>query len=88
MKRRQRFREPFVREDIRTKNSKAACPRSQRLSRHANFSLDTDVFIFLSYCYWVCKHTQVPFSPVYSFYICEKPLKFSESVQVVFVVST
>ena len=25
----------------------------------ANFSLHTEVFIYLNYCYWVCKHTQV-----------------------------
>ena len=25
------------------------------------FSLDTNGFIFLNYCYWVCKHTYKPF---------------------------
>ena len=26
-----------------------------------NFSIATAVFIFLNYCYWMCKHTQIPF---------------------------
>ena len=30
---------------------------------HANFSLDSDDFIFLNYCYWVRNHTQVHFFP-------------------------
>ena len=29
------------------------------------------VFIFFKFCYWVCKHTQVPFLPDCSFKICE-----------------
>ena len=60
MNRRKRCHELFrFREDIRSESSKITCQRSQRL-RHANFSIDTDIFIFLNYCYWVCKHTQVP----------------------------
>ena len=54
---------------------------------HANFSLDSDDFIFLNYCYWVRKHTQVPFSPDCSFKICVKPSKFSKSVYIVLSVS-
>ena len=34
---------------------------SQRLRGQANFSLNTDIFNFFDYCYWMCKHTQVPF---------------------------
>ena len=53
-----------------------------------NFSFDTDVFIFLNYCYWVCKYTQENlFSPDCSFKICEKPSKFSKSVCLVLSVS-
>ena len=37
-------------------SSKIACLLSQRLRQHPNFSLDTDVFIFLNYCYWVFIH--------------------------------
>ena len=60
--RRKRFHEFFrLCKDIREQNSKITCPRSQRLRRHVNVSLDTDVFIFFNYCYRVCKHTQVPF---------------------------
>ena len=41
------FRELFrFREDIRSQSSKIACPRSQQIRGHANFSLDTDIFIF------------------------------------------
>ena len=36
--------------DLRLQSSKIAYPGSQRLRRHANFSLDTDIFIFLNYC--------------------------------------
>ena len=28
---------------------------------HPKFSLDTAVFKFLNYCYWMCKHTQIHF---------------------------
>ena len=56
-----------------SQSSKVASLCSQRLSGHAIFSVDMDVFIFLNYCYWVCEHTQVPFSPDCSFKICEKP---------------
>ena len=57
-----RFRDLFrFREDIRSQRSKIWCPGSQRLRRHPNFSLDTAVFKFLNYCYWMCKHTQIPF---------------------------
>ena len=70
-------------EDIQSQSSKIACPRSQRLLRPMNFSLDTNVLIFLNYCFWVCKHTQVPFSPDSSFKICEKPSMKFESVCVV-----
>ena len=41
------------------------------VSWHPNFSLDTNVFIFLNYCFWVCKHTQEPFSADCSFKICD-----------------
>ena len=34
------------RKNIRSQISKIACPRSQRLRGHTNFSLDTHVFIF------------------------------------------
>ena len=40
-------------------------------------------FILFNYCYWVCKHTQVLFSPDCSFKIWKKPSKFSESIRVV-----
>ena len=40
-------------------------------------------FILFNYRYWVCKHTQVLFSPDCSFKICKKPSKFSESIRVV-----
>ena len=42
--------------------------------------LDTDIFIFLNYCYWVCKN---PFS----FKICEKPSKYPRSLICVRVVT-
>ena len=29
------------------------------------------ILILLNYCYWICKHTQVLFSPYSSFKICE-----------------
>ena len=52
----------------------------------ATFSLLPEVFIFLNYCYWVCKHTQkhffcliVPLKSVRSLQ------KFSESVRPVIV---
>ena len=48
------FANIFVFSKILTQSSKIACPRS-----HANFSLDTEVFIFLNCCYWVCKHIYV-----------------------------
>ena len=48
------------------------------------FFLDMKVFIFLNYCYWVCKHTLIIFFPDCSFKSCENPSKFSESVGVVF----
>ena len=47
----------FVFAKIQSQSSKIACPRSQRLCVHTNFSLDTDVLIFLNYCYWMYKHT-------------------------------
>ena len=37
------------------------CPCCQRLRGHPNFSLDTVVFKFLYYWYWMCKHNQIPF---------------------------
>ena len=46
---------------IRLQSSNIACSSSQQLRGHANLSLDTDIYIFLNYCYWVCKHTQIPF---------------------------
>ena len=65
-----RFREHFrFRKDIRLQSLKILSPCSQRQRRHAIFFVkgksffiaDTDVFICLKYCYWVCKHNQVPF---------------------------
>ena len=57
MSRQKRFRDLFrFREDIRSQSSKIACLRSHRLRKHATFSLDTENFIFLNYCYRVCKH--------------------------------
>ena len=38
------------------------------------------VFIFFKFCYWVCKHTQVPFLPDCSFKICEKFSKISNYI--------
>ena len=62
MNRRKQFRELFhFRKDFWSQNSKIACPRSKGLHGHVKNIFDTDVFIFLNYCYWVCKHTQVPF---------------------------
>ena len=52
------------------------CLCSRWLRRHATFSLAREVFIFLNYCYWVYKHTQVSFLSDCSFKICEKPLRF------------
>ena len=43
-----------------------------------NFSLDTAVFKFLNYCYWMCKHTQISFLPDSSFNIWEKPSSFQK----------
>ena len=61
-----------------------ACPRTVRSQRLAViFSLDTEIFIFLNYCYSVFKHTQVLFSPDCSFKICEKPSKFFKKVRIV-----
>ena len=52
------------------------------------FSLCKEVFIFLNYCCWVCKHIQVYLSlPNCSFKICEKPSTFSKSVCVVIFMS-
>ena len=44
---------------IPSQSSKIACPCSQQLHKQVKFSLDKDVFIFLNYCCWVCKHTKV-----------------------------
>ena len=47
MKRQKRFPKLFgFHKDIRSQSSKIACPRSQQLRGHTNFSLDTNVFIF------------------------------------------
>ena len=58
---------------------KIESPRSPHLGGQANFTSDRDIFIFLNYCYWVCKRTKYLFSPDYSFKICAK---FFESVHV------
>ena len=42
-------------EDNRSQSSKIACLHSHWLRRHTTFSFDTEDFIFLNYCYWVCK---------------------------------
>ena len=39
--------------------------------------------MFLNYCYWICKHTQVFFLPDCSYKICEKPTKSAICVCVV-----
>ena len=65
------------RKDFQAKSSKITCPHSCWRHGHTIFSLDKKVFIFLNYCYWVYKHTQVHFLPDCSFKICEKPTKFS-----------
>ena len=61
--------------DIQLQSSKIPRLPGCWLRRQAIFSLDKEVFMFLNYCYWVCKHTHVPFLPDYSFKICEKPSK-------------
>ena len=38
-------------EDVRLQSSKIACPRSHLLRGQAIFSFDTDIFLFLNYCY-------------------------------------
>ena len=54
------FRKLFrYQEDIPLQSSKMCV----RVVNDTNFSLDWDIFIFFNYCYWVCKHTQVPFLP-------------------------
>ena len=74
-------------EDIRSHSLKIVCPRSQQLREHANFSSDTEIFIFLNYCYYRCVYKpKYLFSPVCSFEICEKPLEFSKNFHVIFVV--
>ena len=39
-----------------------------RRTRNFFFTVDMDIFIFLNYCYWMCKHTCIPlvhsFAPV------------------------
>ena len=67
---------------IRSQSSKITFLHNQRLLRHLNFSLDTKVFIFINYCYWVCKNTQEPFFTC-SLKICEKSSKISASVRIV-----
>ena len=42
--------------DIRLQSAKIGCQRSQQLRGHPIFSLDTGIFIFLMFCYWMCKH--------------------------------
>ena len=37
------------------------CLRSQRLHWHAITFLDTEIFIFWNYFYWMCKCTQITF---------------------------
>ena len=59
--------------------------RKVRLCRHENFSLDTNVFIFLIIAIgFVRVNTpKILFSPDCSYKICGTPSKFSESVRVV-----
>ena len=71
------------REDIRLQSLKIVFLRSQQRGGHANFSLDTDIFIYLNYCYCVLNTPKYLFSPDCSFKICEKPSTFSDSVCVV-----
>ena len=40
------------RKAIKLQSLKIMCPSSRSI-----FSLDEEVFMFLNYCYWVCKHT-------------------------------
>ena len=47
--------------DIQSQRLKIGFPHSQRLRGHLIFSLYTEIFIFLNYCYWICKHIQIPF---------------------------
>ena len=42
--------------DIRLQSSKIRCPHTRWLCGHPIFSLDMEIFIFLNYCYWMCKH--------------------------------
>ena len=60
--------------------------QSQSSIIHPNCSSDTAVFKFLNYCYWMSKHTQIPFFPDCS-KICEKSSTFSKIVCVVIDVS-
>ena len=79
MKRQTQFRDLFCyREDIRLQ---------VRKSRGHSFSLDTEVLIFLNYCYWVFKHTQIPFCLIVSIKTVRSLQRFSESVRVVFAMS-
>ena len=50
-------------QDIQSLSSLLACNEDPK------FSLDRQVFLFLNYCSWVCKHTEMSsvFSPDYSF---------------------
>ena len=70
MKRQKRWCKIFrFRKAIKLQSLKIMCPSSRSI-----FSLDEEVFMFLNYCYWVCKHTQVlnQLGPYYSLKICEK----------------
>ena len=52
MNRQKRFRELFrFREDIQSQSSKIACPHSEWLRGHTIFSVYTEVFKFLNYCF-------------------------------------
>ena len=61
----------------------------RKVRKSANFSLDTEVYNFFNYCYWMYKHTQISYIvlPDCSFKICEKPSQFSKRVRVVIDVS-
>ena len=83
MKRQKWFRKLFrFLEDIRSQSLKMASLRSQGLYEQTNFSLDTDIFIFLNIAFGCINTPKYLFSPDCSFKIFEKPSKFSQNEKV------
>ena len=78
--RQKRFHEIFqFHGDIRSQSAKIGCPRGPRTPI---FSSDTEMFLFLNYCYWMCVNTyKCFFLTDCSFKICEKPSKFSKCLR-------